>query len=794
MIKNYLLVAVRNLMRNRGFSVINILGLAVGLTAFFLIFLWVSFETSYDSFHSKADRIYRVVSTTKTPSETSSTGQTLTPIAPTLKKEYPEVEEAVRLYRDEFLVRRGDARFQEHRMVMADSGLFRIFDFPLVAGSRNTALTAPASVVLSETTAKKYFGSEDPMGKQVLLTGGAVPATVTGIMKDIPENSQIAADLFVSMSSWQTLFGRPIQDSEWTNHNYYTYLLFRPHTNVAAFEQKLPAFMERHHGEEARKLQMLDILSLERLRDVYLRSKLDGFVSGSITNVYIFSTVGAFILLIACINFVNLTTARSTERAKEVGVRKVIGAARGQLARQFIGESVLICLLAFVLSLLLVPALIPVFNMLAGKTISTGVFARPIDVVGLLALAVGIGVVAGFYPSLVLSGFQPVTVLKGRFATGSRGLLLRRGLVVFQFVISSVLIVATIVVYTQVDFMRNRDLGFNKDQEIIINTNFDKNKDAFKASLSTIPGVLATCIASGAPGNGFSSAYSSVENREGKLQQANIDTYFVDFDFMRQYGMTLLAGRGFERDHPTDSSQALVINESALKLLGYGSPMQAIGRNWEQWDKKGKIIGVIKDFNYQSLRESIAPMVMRIEPWAWGTISIKVSAASVGSTLKAIESRWNRIIPNRPFEFSFLDELFARKYTAEVGFGKLFFNFAVLAIFISCLGVLGLAAYSTIQRRKEIGVRKVLGASVGSIVELLSRDFLRLVGLALVIASPIGWWMMSRWLHDFAYRAPIGWWMFAMTAGLSLLIVFVTISFQAVRAARANPVRALRSE
>jgi len=794
MIKNYLLVAVRNLLRNRGFSIINILGLAVGLTAFFLIFLWVSFETSYDSFHSKADRIYRVVSTTKTPSETSSTGQTLTPIAPNLRKEYPEVAEAVRLYRDEFLVRRGDARFQEHRMVMADSGLFRIFDFPLVAGDRNTALTAPASVVLSETTARKYFGAENPMGKQVLLTGGAVPATVTGIMKDIPENSQIEADLFISMSSWQTLFGRPIQDSEWTNHNYYTYLLFRPHTNVAAFEQRLPAFMERHHGAEARKLQMFDILSLERLRDVYLRSKLDGFVSGSITNVYIFSTVGVFILLIACINFVNLTTARSTERAKEVGVRKVIGAARGQLAGQFIGESVLICLLAFVTTLGLVPALIPVFNMLAGKTISTGIFSHPMDVVGLLVLAVGIGVVAGFYPSLVLSGFQPVTVLKGRFVTGSRGLLLRRGLVVFQFVISSVLIVATIVVYTQVDFMRNRDLGFNKDQEIIINTNFDKNKDAFKASLSTIPGVLSTCIASGAPGNGFSSAYSSVENREGKLQQANIDTYFVDFDFMRQYGMTLLAGRGFERDHPTDSTQALVINESALKLLGYGSPVQAIGKNWEQWNRKGKIIGVIRDFNYQSLRESIAPMVMRIEPWAWGTISIKVSAASVGTTLKAIESQWNRVIPNRPFEFSFLDDLFARKYTAEVGFGKLFFNFAVLAIFISCLGVLGLAAYSTIQRRKEIGVRKVLGASVGSIVELLSRDFLRLVGLALVIASPIGWWVMSRWLHDFAYRAPIGWWVFAVTGALSLFIVFVTISFQAVRAATANPVRALRSE
>jgi putative ABC transport system permease protein len=472
----------------------------------------------------------------------------------------------------------------------------------------------------------------------------------------------------------------------------------------------------------------------------------------------------------------------------------VIGAGRTQLARQFIGESVLICLLAFVVALSLAAILIPSFNILAGKTVSTGVFSHWIYVAGLFLLAIGIGVIAGFYPSLVLSGFRPVSVLKGRFATGTKGLLLRRGLVVFQFVISTILIVGTIVVYRQVKYMQTRDLGFAKDQEMVIKTNFDPKKETFKASLASLPGVLSTTIASGSPGDGYTSTYSTLENRKGEMQQMNIDTYFVDFDFIQQYGLKMAAGRAFSRDYPSDTGRAMVMNESAVRMLGYRNAQDAVGRNFDQWGRQGKIIGVIKDFNYKSLRESITPMVMRIEPYGWGTISVKVAAANLPATIAGIERNWNRIIPNRPFEYTFLDAAFDQQYSAEVGFGRLFFYFAALAIFISCLGVLGLAAYSTIQRRKEIGVRKVLGASVGSIMELLSRDFLRLVGLALVIASPIGWWVMDRWLSDFAYRAPMSWWIFGATAGVSLLVVFVTISVQAIRAATESPVVALRSE
>jgi len=794
MFKNYFKTAWRNLVKNKAFSFINIIGLAVGMTSCFLIFLYISFETSYDNFHSKADRIYRVVTDTKTPSETITQGATTTPIAINMKKDFPEVEDAVRLRRDGFLVRKGNVKFQEERSVLADSTLFNVFDFPLIAGDKNTALKEPMSVILSQTAAKKYFGNEEPLGQQLLLTGKAINATVTGVMKDIPENSQIQADMFVSMSSYQQIYGSPTSDSEWTNHAYYTYLLLKPHTDAKALERKFPAFMEFHHGAQAKQLQMQDYLTLEPLRDVYLKSRRDGFVTGNINNVYIFSIIAVFILLIACINFINLTTARSAERAKEVGIRKVVGAGRFQLAGQFIGESVLICLIAFVLSVVMCALVLPLFNQLAGKEISSGIFNNPLYILSLFLLSVSIGVIAGFYPSFVLSSYKPVSVLKGRFSTGTKGLILRKGLVVFQFTISIVLIVGTIVVYMQLNYMRNQDLGFSKDQEIIINTNFDKNKDAFKQSLFSIPGVLSSSYSSSVPGSGNNSAYSQVQNKTGEMQKTNLDLYFVDYDYIKQYDLKVAAGRAFSKDFATDSTQAMMINESAAKLLGYASPQEAIGRNFDQWGRKGKIIGVLKDFHYKSLQQPIQPLTMRIEPSGFGTISIKVAAANLPSTLKAIEGKWNQIIPNRPFEYYFLDDFFNKQYKAEANFGNLFFNFAVLAIFISCLGLLGLSSYSTIQRTKEIGVRKVLGASVSNIVNLLSIEFIKLVLIALIIASPIAWFGMDKWLQDFAYRTNLSWWVFALAGIVAILIAFLTISFQAIKAAMANPVKSLRTE
>jgi len=800
MFENYFKIAVRNLWRHKAFSFINILGLAVGMAACFLIFLYVRFETSYDDFNTKADRIYRMVSDVKTPTEIIPIGTTIAPLAIYLKKDFPEVEEAVRIGSDGFLVKSGDTKFQEKRTLLADSTLFRVFDFPLMEGNKKTALVEPMSIILSQTTAKKYFGNEDPLGRRVQLTGAAINATITGVMKDIPENSQLQADMIVSMSSNKLIYGYATADSEWTNHNYLTYLLMRPNTNIQSFAGKLPAFMEKYNGEQMRQMQSSETFFLEPLRDVYLRSTHTNFTpaavftTGNIHNVYIFSVIGIFILLIACINFINLATARSVERAKEVGIRKVVGAARFQLTKQFITESIIISFIAFILAVLLSACTLPFFNQMAGKTISTGILNNPLQVAELFLLSVLTGVVAGFYPSLVLSSFRPVAVLKGRFSTSARGLLLRKCLVIFQFAISITLMAVTIIVYAQLNYMRNKDLGFSKAQELVINTNFDKNKDAFKQSLSSVPGVLSTVYSSNVPGSDYFSSYSEMENAKGEIQKTSLNVYLIDYDYINQYKLKLVAGRNFSKDFGTDVGQAMILNETAAKSLGYTSPQQAIGKNFRQDGRQGKIIGVVKDFNYKSLQQKIEPLAMRMEPGAFNLISVKVAADHLTSTIEAIERKWNTIIPNRPFEYNFLDQSFNQQYKAENNFGYLFFNFAVLAIFISYLGLLGLSSYSTIQRMREIGVRKVLGASVSSIVNLLSFNFLKLVVIAFVIATPLAWFAMDKWLHDFAYRTTVSWWMFALAAMASLLIAFATISFQSIKAAIANPVKSLRAE
>jgi putative ABC transport system permease protein len=710
-----------------------------------------------------------------------------------MKRDFPEVEDAVRLTKIAMLVRKGEVKFEEQKSVLADSTLFNVFDFPLIKGDKNSALKGPMSIVLSETTAKKYFGNTNPMGQQVQLTGDAINATVTGVMKDLPKNSQIEAEMFISLSSKQ-VFPYNMSDSEWTNHNHYTYLLLKPNANAKALEAKFDAFQEFHHGADAKRLQMQDYLSLEPLGYVYLKSKRDGFVTGNINNVYIFSAIAVFILLIACVNFINLTTARSAERAKEVGIRKVVGALRFQLARQFISESIVICFIAFLLSVALAWIALPLFNQLAGKEISNSIFSNPFHVISLFLLSFFIGLMAGFYPSLVLSSFKPVSVLKGRFSTGTRGLILRKSLVVFQFTISIILIAGTIIVYRQLNYMRSQSLGFSKEHTVVINTNSDKNKDAFKQSLSAIPGVISSTLSSHIPGGGSNGAYSQLENKNGEMQKSNVDLYFVDFNYIRQYDLKLAAGRGFSKDFPTDSTQAMVINEAASKILGYNTPQEAIGRRFEQWGKKGQIIGVLKNFHYKSLQQDMSPLVMRYEPWGLPLVSIKLSSNNLPATLKAIGSKWNEAIPNRPFDYYFLDEFFDRQYRAEDHFGNLFFNFAVLAIFISCLGLLGLSSYSTMQRTKEIGIRKVLGANVAGIVNLLSIDFIKLMLIALVIAAPIAWFGMNKWLQEFAYRIGISWWVFLMAGITAIFIALVTISFQAIKAAIANPVKSLRTE
>lgn len=793
MIKNFFKITFRNLWRHKGFSFINILGLAVGMGACFLIFLYVSFERSYDLFHSKASNIYRLVTDIDTPSETIHAGITSWPMGPNIKADFPEVEAVARVQRTGMLITKEEKKFQEESVLFADSTFFKLFDFPLTKGDPKSVLKEQLSVVLTKSAAKKYFGDADPVG-QTLSLYDYYPAKITGVMEDLPQNSHIKADLLVSMSTLTQNFN-PGQDEQWSNFDATTYLLLKEGTNAASLEKKFPDFLQRHNGKVMEESKMHFTLFLEPLKDVYMNAERDDAIeNGSKSNVYIFSIVALFILLIACFNFINLTTARSTERAKEVGVRKVVGAERAQLVRQFIGESLILSLIAFVVALGLTALFLPLFNQLAGKEVSAGVLSNLSHLALLFAAAMGLGLVAGIYPSLVLSAFKPIVVLKGRFATGTRGIALRKGLVVVQFTISIALIIGTLVVYNQTKYMRSQELGFKKDQTLVLDTQGDESRNTLKNELSKLAQVKSASLSSSVPGGPNSKAYSEIENSKGDLQVANVDLYFVDFDYIPHYKIQMVAGRPFSKDFLTDTTEAMVINEAAAKYFGYATATEAVGKRFKQWGREGKIIGVMKDFHFRSLQETIVPLSMRIEPSRSNLLSVQVAAAQLPATIAAIESAWKTIVPRKPFSYYFLDEFFDRQYRSEERFGKLFLNFAILAIFISCLGLLGLVYYSTLQRTKEIGVRKVMGASVASIINLLSKDFLKLVVISFFIAAPLAWYFMYQWLQSFAYRTNLSWWIFLAAAVIALLIAFVTTSFQAIKAAIANPVTSLRTE
>ena len=792
MFRNYIKIAFRNLFRQKGFTLLNICGLAIGMTAGFLVLLYVSFEFSYDNMHSKANSIYRVVADIDTPSEKIEANVAAWPIGPNIQKEFPEILKYTRVLNSDLTFIDNGNKITEEHVIVADSAFFEMFDFELIKGDRSESLKSPNSLVLSETIAAKYFDAEDPIGKQLIVDGFDNPAIVTGVMKDIPENSQIQADILLSMITYTAAPSN--RDEQWGNYGPSIYVLTAQGTSAEILETKFPEFLEERTGDEMRSSKMFVTLILEPFKDVYLKSERGGAVTGSLNNVYIFSIIGIFILLIASINFINLSTARSVERAKEVGIRKVIGAEKNQLAFQFIGESVILCLMAFLVAVGLTALGLPYFNELAGKTVSAGIFADPINILYLLLMAIGIGIIAGIYPAIVLSSFKPISVLKGSFSSGTRGILLRKTLVVLQFTISIALIIGTIVIYNQMQFMRNQDLGFNKEHTILLPTETDVSIEALRSRIAQIPAVKGTSLTSSVPASGNPSAYSEIENQQGDLQVANLDLYFVNEDYIEQLGMQIIAGRGFSRDFASDSSKAMIINEKTVSLLGYANPKDAIGAKYEQWGSVGQVIGVVKDFNFRSLQQEISPMTMRLDPSQTNIITVKIDGYNTGQTLAAIEDVWQTMLPQDPFDYHFLDELFNNQYQAEEQFGDLFLSFALLAIFISCLGLLGLAAYSTIQRKREIGIRKIIGASVSSIVNLLSKEFIKLVAIAFLISAPLAWYAMHSWLEDFAYKISLQWWMFVVAGSGAMAIALVTVSFQAISAAIANPIKSLRTE
>lgn len=793
MFKNNLRIAFRHLRRHKLYSFISIIGLSIGIAAAFLIFLYVHFELSYDTFNAKADRIYRLVADVKTSSETLNSQFTSPPMGINIKADFPEVEDYVRLNTASLLLTEGNTKYQEDRCMFSDSSLFKIFDFKLIEGNPHTALADPFSIVLTESAAKKYFGNTNPIGKPILLTGGHFMTHITGIMKDIPENSQIKADIIIS---WPTMkiFGDSTSDQNWADIRSSTYLLLKPGSNPANLESKFPAFLKNRSAAQTGQSNMHFSLFLEPLLDVHLKSGRGGMDTGNISNVYIFTIIGVFVILIASINYVNLTTVRATERAKEVGIRKVVGAERNLIARQFLSESVLVAIIAFLLSLLICALSLPWFNELAGKTISTGILVNPLYIGILFLMSTGIGVIAGLYPAFILASFNPIIVLKGRYSTSPRGLVLRKGLVVLQFTISAGLILTTLIVYNQLHYMRSQDLGFENSQTLVIDTHWDPKRFLYTQRISSIPGVLSTSMSASVPGGDPYRDNVKGENRSGEMQQSLMEICSVDFDFIPQYKMEILAGRSFSKSYLTDSTLAVVLNQSAVQSFGYSTPKEIIGKKFFENGSQRIVIGVVKDFHIRSLKEAMGPMAMTMDPNNWRFVSIRVTTNNVRNIVNALEDSWKETIPQRPFSSYFADEFFDRQYRSEEHFGKLFLNFAILTIVISCMGLLGLSSYDILQRTKEIGIRKVMGASITDILFLLTKGFVKLVLIAFIVAAPIAWILMYQWLQHFPYRTSMSWWIFT-TAGFMLIIVtIVTVSAQAFKAATANPLKSFRVE
>ncbi len=795
MFKNNLKIALRNLIKHKSYALINVLGLTIGMTCCLLIFLYVNHEMTYDSFHLNSGRIFRVVTDIKTPTETIKTGVTSAPMAAYMKTDFSEVADFVRLDPSQFLLSDGEKSYQEDNGMFADASFFKIFTFPLIEGNPKTALIDPFSVVLTESAAKKYFGDQPAMGKTLKLEG-AFDLNVTGIMEDVPENSNFSFDVLVSLSTvLEKVF--PRRAEQWGNFAYNSYVLLAPNALPSSLENKLPDFMEKHCGEMMDEDKMYYSLFLEPLSDVYLHSQRSSPRSGSQINVMIFSIIACLILVIACFNFMNLSTARATERAKEVGIRKVIGAIKWQLTLQFLCEALLMSLLAFSLALLASELVIPFFNQLAGKQIVNSIFHNINHLAVFCLFSILVGLLAGFYPAYVLSNFKPVSILKGKFSNSQSGLMLRKVLVTSQFVISIVLIAGTTIVYNQLGFMRNKSLGFKTNQMLVVDFHGDKaiqeKITVFKQQLSKIPQVLGVTASSSVPSTGNNGAFSTIENPSGDQQSSNLAMFYVDHEFMDLFELEMVAGRKFSRDILTDSA-ALIVNEATAASYGYHDPEEIIGKSFSQWGVEGKVIGVVKDYHYASLQNKIEPLSIRLAPTNAMYLTFNVASEDISTTIATLEKQWQKLAPQRPFEYFFVDDSFNQQYAAEVRFGDLFTYFAGLAIFIACLGLIGLISYTSTQRKKEIGIRKVLGADKFGLVKLLTQDIVRLIVIAFFIALPITWYALSKWLQSFAYQVEISPWVFVVAGIMALGVSFLATSFQTFKAALANPIDSLKDE
>ncbi len=800
MYKNFFKVAIRNLYRNKGFSFINIAGLTLGLTACLLIGLFVRDEKAFDKFIPGGEDIYRV-SYQLTGNEGDSKIATTPPMFTTaLKQNFPEVEKTLRVLNNSSkeLFEAGDKKMYEDKGVYAEPTFFEFFPLQFKYGSPVKALDEPASIVISSTMAKKYFGDVSPVGKQLSMR--KTPFHVKGVFENNPK-FHLPIDYIIPLAAGLT--EERLQSWDWYGFN--NYIRLKKATDAFALQSKFQNYAKPFIKSEGTTYQPF----FQPLHDIHLYSsdfRYDMAVRGNITYVKALTVIAVFILLIACFNFVNLSTAKSLQRAKEVGVRKTVGANRKQLMFQFIGETLLFAIISMLISVGLTFLLLPLLNQFTEKQIIFDLFTNPLIGVSLIGITAVVGIVAGFYPALVLSGFQPIKVLKGSVVsdvTPGQIPWLRHGLVVIQFSLSVLLIISAIVVIRQVNYLHNKDLGFNKEQIMFFpmrGENMQQNYETFKNELAASPHISSVSIGYGFPGDMFGDGLMTVA---GKADQTPVKAtqLMVDHDYIKTLGLQLLAGRDFAKENKTDIDESFIINETAVKDLGFGTPEQALGKTllWPTWPnidsfKKAQVIGVVKDFHFKSLYDKVEPAVLQIYPNAYWKVAVKMKTAGIESALAHVKKVWNRFTPDYPIEYNFLDENFDQMYKADDKLKTLLWVFTAITIFVTCLGLFGLITYAAERRKKEIGIRKVLGASVNGIALLLSKDFIKLVLLSLIIASPIAWYVMGGWLQDFAYRINMGWDIFVTAAIVALLLAIITISFQAIKSAVANPVKNLRTE
>lgn len=803
MFKNYFNIAVRNLRKNKLFSLINILGLSLGVATCFIIMLYVQDELSYDRFNKRADNIVRIIFQANAGGGEINESSVMPPVAQTMQHDFPEVKDATRLmdYGRPKIAYNGKT-FKDNRLAFVDPNFFSIFSLPAMEGNPNAGLMQPNTVVVTETTAKKYFGNDNAIGKTIRLDRDSSTYIVTAVIKDIPSNAHFHFDIFASMKGW-----KDATSDSWMTSGYYTYLLLNPGTNIKKMETKFPAMVAKYMGPQIQQQMGLSLeqfrtkgntlgFALQPLTAIHLHSHTINELEpgGNASYVYIFAGIAVFMLIVACINFINLSTAGASKRAKEVGVRKVAGSGRLQLIFQFLAESMLVSFIALVVAIVIVQLALPAFNNISNKELSLNI----LPVLEFVVLGLLVGLVAGVYPAFYLSSFKPVAVLKGNVTGRHKHFGLRSSLVVFQFFISVGLIIGTIVVYQQMKFIQSKNPGYNKDHILTIPNSYalGKNEQVFKQQMLRDPRIVNATVSWYKPA-GPSSYNNAIAYPQGndKLIVNGVD-YHIDENYIPTLGMQIVAGRNFSKDFATDSS-GIILNETAVKEFGWDVD-NAVGKILiRQNSVRGHnypyhVVGVVKNFNFKSLHEMITPLYMTLHPE--GGLIFKIKATDIPALLTDMKRQWDAFKTDEPFEYAFMDELYNKAYSTEQKAGTILNIFSILTILVACMGLFGLVTYTAEQRTKEIGIRKVLGASVTQVIEMLSKDFLKLVLIASLIAFPVSWWAMNKWLQSFAYRVDISWWVFAAAGILALLIALVTISFRAISAAMANPVKSLRTE